>query len=96
MAQLIDYNIIKIVLDYKLNRVPDAFTNLWSENQERGGYILRNAEDYYIPQVRCISFFKHPLFHFPRKWNDLPQRLKNLTNRTSFLNELKDYLLGDF
>lgn len=95
LAQLIDYNIIKFVLDYKLNRLPDAFSNLWIENQYRGGYILRNAEDFYIPHVRCISFFKHPLYHFPRVWNELPERLKNVTNRTTFLNDLKDYLLSE-
>ena len=96
LAELIEYNIIKFVLDYKLQRVPSAFSNIWLENQNRGGYILRNASDFNIPNVRCISFFKHPIFYFPRKWNELPDRLKNITNRTSYLKDLKDYLLSDF
>ena len=98
LAQLIEFNMIKFMADYKLGRLPNAFSGTWIENNQRPAnrYNLRNAHEFNIPFVRCMTFFKHPLFSFPRIWNELPEYLKtNLDNRKSFLDNLKDHLLNE-
>lgn len=98
LAQLIDFNMIKFIADYKLGRLPNAFSGTWIVNNERPGqrYNLRNAHEFNIPFVRCMTFFRHPLFSFPRIWNELPDNLKDkLENRKSFLDDLKEHLLNE-
>ena len=85
---------MKFMLDYKLERLPLSFSGTWIQNSQRGIYALRNAEDFFIPNIRCISFFKHPLYNFSRVYNEMPNTFKNLeTNRILNLKKLKDFLL---
>ena len=95
LAELIKYNIMKFMLDYKLERLPLSFSDTWIQNNQRGIYALRNAEDFFIPNVRCISFFKHPLYNFSRVYNEMPHTFKNLeTNRILNLKKIKEFLLS--
>ena len=57
---MIKYNIMKFMLDYKLERLPLSFSETWIQDHQRGIYALRNAEDflYQMFDVYILGDFK--------------------------------------
>ena len=81
--------------DYKSNNLPESFLHTWVENWERANYVLRNNTDYFIPQQQYVYLSNHPLYIFPRLWNNLDPSLKNVESRHIFLENLKKKLLNE-
>lgn len=79
---------------YNYLRLPAAFNNIWIKNSNIAHYRLRNAEDFNIPNVRYVYLFKHPLYIFPRIWNELNLELRNTACKISFGSMLKEALFS--
>ena len=53
-------------------------------------YELRNANKLNIPRTKYVYFDDHPLFRFPRLWNDLNQELTESDSRSLFSGKIKE------
>jgi hypothetical protein len=56
--------------------------------------VLRNAQDYFIPQHRIEIVKRMPLYSFPAAWN-AEVREKFNPNRSEYLKNLKKRLLAN-
>jgi hypothetical protein len=80
---------------YYFKKLPLSFAELWMLNSERNPYrVLRNANDYYIPQPRIELVKKLPLFSFPTTWNSETDE-KYSPSQHTFLKGLKQKLLAN-
>lgn len=93
LHKLIYFNVLKFMFQYTRNLLPTTFDNTWVRNIDRGGYVLRNALDFYVPWRRYSYLNKHPLFNFPQEWNSLDDRFKEIETQNKFLKTLKCYIL---
>jgi hypothetical protein len=75
--------------NYYFKTLPLSFAELWLLNSERNpGRVLRNANDYYIPQPRIELIKRLPLFALPSAWNSETDE-KYTSSQPSFLKSLK-------
>jgi hypothetical protein len=76
------------------NYAPTSFTATWTKNRDREpNIILRNADDYAMPQPRTETFKKTTLYALPAIWNDLSPFIKLQENKLTFRWALKAHLL---
>ncbi len=94
IESLIYYYRIKFMHSYYFKKLPLSFAELWMLNSERNpGRVLRNANDYYIPQPRIELVKRLPLFSFPLTWNSETDE-KYIPSQHLFLKSLKkSYLI---
>ena len=90
LLELIKYNTVMFMYDFQANKLPFAFNGTWTRNFEHNVYTFRNANDFYIPRIRFERLNSHPLFKFPRIWNDIDRRIKKYLVRSEFRNALKN------
>ena len=56
---------------FKHGKLPFSFNEIWSTNRARNpDVILRNADNFYVPAHNFATIKKHPLFYFPKIWNE--------------------------
>jgi hypothetical protein len=48
--------------DYRHDNLPIAFHNTWSKNNQIHNYVIRNANDFYLEDVRAMFLKKQPLY----------------------------------
>ena len=89
LDDLIFLNICKFMFDYFHGRLPIGFFGTWMQNGERENYALRNYADFYIPNRRYMYLSDHPIFLYPKIWNDLNNDIKMCENRCIFINKIK-------
>jgi hypothetical protein len=86
---------MKFMHSYYFKKLPLSFAELWMLNSERNpGRVLRNANDYYIPQPRIELVKRLPLFSFPSTWNSETDE-KYIPSQHLFLKSLKRKLLDN-
>lgn len=91
---LILYNILNFMKDFKNKTLPQTFNLTWLENSElENQYNLRNASDYYTSRLRYQYLKDHPLYFFPKSWNELHFNLKYEPRKNQFSKKLKLFLL---
>ena len=88
------FQCITFMYSYKHNQLPSSFHETWIEIGNYNPYQLRNSADYYIPHVRYLYLFKHPLYYFPRVWNELEPNLKNIVTKREFVLAIKNKLFS--
>ena len=94
LDKLIEYNVCKLMFDYRNRKLPSSFTGTWKLNSEMHERTLRNNDDFFIRTLPTEFLKNLPLYKFPAVWNNLPAELKIINNRTQFLNELRTILLN--
>jgi hypothetical protein len=95
IESLIHYYRIKFMHSYYFKKLPLSFAELWMLNSERNpDRVLRNANDYYIPQPRIELVKRLPLFSFPTTWNSETDE-KYSPSQHTFLKGLKQKLLAN-
>ena len=82
--------------DYVNLRLPETFdgtqlTN-WQYNPNLQ-YELRNIHDFNIKRTKYVYLDTHPLFEYPKLWNDLSEDLKLIGSRNIFASRIKKDLL---
>jgi hypothetical protein len=76
------------------NYAPNSFADTWSKNRDRDpNIILRNANDFIMPQPRTETFKKTTLYALPYAWNELSPFIKLQNNKLTFRWALKAHLL---
>ena len=75
------------------NYAPKSFTNIWHKNNERD-IVLRNDDDFAIPNPRIEFFKKIPLYALPTLWNN-SGNLKFYDNKVTFRRDLRDQLFEE-
>jgi hypothetical protein len=72
---------------------PPSFRGIWHKNYiNQGDRLLRNADNYALPNPRTELFKKSPLYALPLEWNNLDEN-RYIQNRTTFKTSLKYNLL---
>jgi hypothetical protein len=93
VESLIHFQRMKFMHNYYFKKLPFSFAELWLLNSERNPErILRNANDFYIPQPRIELVKRLPLFSFPTAWNSENEE-KYIPSQPCFLKSLKKRLL---
>ncbi len=89
LDELITYHRLKFMHSYHFKKLPISFAHLWQTNAERNPVrILRNANDYFIPQHRIELVKRMPLYTFPAVWNG--ENIEKLNpNQPAYLKSLK-------
>ena len=81
--------------DYVNIRLPESFDNTFTFNwQNNTDYNLRNLFDFKLTRTKYVFLDDHPLFDFPKLWNNLPSEIKELGSRSIFAKKLKSHLLS--
>ena len=92
LKNLIDFNLLRFIYDYKNDKLPSSFADNWERNNQREGYNLRNGNEFYLPRIRFNYLENHPLFAMPRIWNNLKVDFKFTMSRKTFKFSLKQYM----
>jgi hypothetical protein len=88
IESLIHYYRVKFMHSYYFKKLPISFAELWLLNSERSpDRVLRNANEYYIPQPRIELVKRVPLFSFPPSWNSESDE-KFIPSEPTFLKSL--------
>ena len=66
------------------------------KNIENRVYLLRNNDDYFIPQTRLNSLKQFPLVSFLLAWNNLDSSLKTIVNKHEFKFRVKQLFLDKY
>ena len=61
---------------YFYDYCPDAFKGTWKLIKDMNSQGTRAMNDFYIERASMAYFDNHPLYKFPKLWNDLYIRLK--------------------
>ena len=93
LDQLIEYNAIKFMFEYRQGTLPPVFNNTWQFNNPDANYLLRNAADFLVRRPPAHYLSEQPYYYFPRAWNRLPNHIKIIPNKKAFLTALHQYLL---
>jgi hypothetical protein len=93
IVELITYQRLKFMHSYYFHKLPISFAQTWQTNAERNPVrILRNGNDYFIPQHRIELVKRMPLYTFPAAWN--AESIEKLNpNQPAYLKSLKKRLL---
>jgi hypothetical protein len=96
---LCDYFKIQFMQQFSQGFLPSSFSNTWITNAIRRAdqpqIELRNRDNYNIPYTRTSTLDKHPLFSFPRMWEEFPDdRIKFIRNKHEFNLDLKNFFLN--
>jgi hypothetical protein len=96
---LCDFFKIQFMQQFSQGFLPTSFSNTWVTNAirrvDQPQIELRNRDNFNIPFTRTAFLDKHPLFAFPRIWDEFPdQNIKFIRNRFEFNTELKNYFLN--
>ena len=75
---------------------PASFADEFTKNIENRVYLLRNNDDYFIPQTRLNSLKQFPLVSFPLAWNNLDPSLKTIVNKHEFKFRVKQLFLDKY
>ena len=102
LKQLVEYFNLQFFHRFTVNELPSSFQGAWMRNVNRRGesenetqIVLRNNQNYYIPQSRLISTDRFPLYNLPRIWSDFTEtEIKNSISENEFNSKLKLNLLG--
>ena len=81
------------MFDYKHDKLPKIFNNVWLRKNQLHDYPTRNQQDFHIPTCNKNYLKSFPYFHFPKIWNLLPNHLKSITSRNLFKKKLYAHLL---
>jgi hypothetical protein len=73
---------------------PISFHGIWTKNFiNQGERLLRNADNYSLPNPRTELFKKSSLYSLPLEWNNFDDN-RYIRNRTTFKTALKYSLLN--
>ena len=81
------------MFDIKNGYAPPSFNNYWSYNYQNIGYSLHNRDDFVIPN-HARRNENLPKYYFPKLFNKLPNHIKIINHRKTFLTELRGYLIS--
>jgi hypothetical protein len=93
LDELITYQRLKFMHSYYFHKFPISFAQIWQTNAERNPVrILRNGNDYFIPEHRIELVKRMPLYTSPAAWN--VENIEKLNPyQPAYLKSLKKRLL---
>ena len=90
----IDYNVSKLMHRFVNKTIPKTFDKTWEITGQVSGRVTRNAGKIYIPHFQLEYFRRQPLFAYPRIWNEIPIRIRNIQDEQIFSNQLKRHIMN--
>ena len=98
LYDLINLSKVKFMFDYKHNKTPSSFNNMWKRNVDRialNDYNLRqNPNEYFLEISKYKRFENFPLYAFSKIWNELEDMFKDIPYRKIFLSNIKSDIFG--
>jgi hypothetical protein len=87
---------------FTFSHLPTSFSNMWVTNascHEPEDHLHRelcNADDFYVPFSWLTSLDRHPLFNFPKLWNEFPYpEIKSTAHKSIFKQTLKKHFINE-
>ena len=94
IEQQIEFNALKFMHSYYYDYCPKSFKGTWKLNKDMNSQGTRAMNDFYIERVSMAYFDNHPLYKYPKLWNNMDDRLKVIPEKLEFMRELKKDLLN--
>ena len=99
LSELAIFFKLKFMQSYYQKTIPAIFHNTWILNSERiigdNDLQLRNASNFNIPHNRLTSTDCHPLYLFPKLWDNFNEHsITIIRNKLEFGSKLKDHLVS--
>ena len=87
--------IYKFMYKYSCNLQPKSFDEYWTTNLRRQAERnLRNVGDFQLPpKLKPQILWTHPLYKFPKMYNQLNNDLKHVSKLSTFVKLTKEFLL---
>ena len=96
IPDLIEQQRLQLMHSLEYEYCPASFADEFTKNIENRVYLLRNNDDYFIPQTRLNSLKQFPLVSFPLAWNNLDSSLKTIVNKHEFKFRVKQLFLDKY
>ena len=92
---LITQQNLHLIHAFVYNYLPSSFNNFLQVNRATHNheYVLRNDDDFFVPQTKNDYLKRFPFYTFPLAWNNLSLNLKLTQNKKIFRLNLKSYLM---
>ena len=86
---------LHLIHAFVYNYLPSSFNNFLQVNRATHNheYVLRNDDDFFVPQTKNDYLKRFPFYTFPLAWNNLSLNLKLTQNKKIFRLNLKSYLM---
>ena len=80
---------------YKCDRgnLPEPIQAFWCRNRDISGREGRNADKFFQETINVNYLANHPLFFFPKLYNDLENEFKLIDKEKAFTKKVKKKLL---
>ena len=88
-----DFDILKIMYRCDRNNLPKCLLNFWRRNRDVSGRDGRNANKFFQETINYKYLERHPLFYFPKLFNDLNDDLKIIEDEKEFIRTVKTSML---
>ena len=84
-------------LCFKLDSISNrkCLNYFWRRNIDVSGRGGRNADNFYQESINFNYLEKHPLFYFPKLFNELPNNIKCLESEKEFNKQAKAWLMDN-
>ena len=96
LYDLISYNQAVFIHNYKNNKLPSSFQNMFENVPENVRRMRDNDYNYLLPQ-NIYSYLNHsPKYQLIYNWNNLHLLLKTVSEPSKFRSELKSHFLKKY
>lgn len=85
--------ILKVKKLYKLKILIKAHKNFYMRTSPPPTYLTRQSSNLRVPFFKTSAGQRSIAYQVPALWNEIPKKLKNITNKNLFKKELKNFLL---
>ena len=89
----IHLNILKIMHKCDRGSLPEPILVFWQHNRDISGREGRNADKFFQETLNINYLENHPLFFFPKLYNDLNNEMKLIVKDKAFTKKVKEQLL---
>ena len=89
----IHLNILKIMHKCDRGSLPEPILAFWQRNRDISGREGRNADKFFQETLNVNYLENHPLFFFPKLYNDLNNEMKLIVKDKAFTKKVKEQLL---
>ena len=90
----IEFHALKFMHSYYYDYCPKSFNGTWKLNKDQNNHNTRARDDFFMERTSLVYFDNHPLYKFPKLWNNMDNYLKQIPEKTEFLKALKTNLLN--
>ena len=102
LDDIIEFNLLKIIFEFKNNLLPDTLNSLFTKSTEVHSYMTRNAKKsgFFIPSIKSVKHGNKSLRYLcPVSWNNFSKInpfILHINSLNQLKSKLKSYYLSSY